>query len=157
MCTVKYSLGHRLLCAVSLEELHRGSSGCCRAGATLTSWLYYMRLYYGCCYSCCVSQEWGRVMAAVPAWRENVSAVPTAPRVSFQPFSSHFAHPGSPSSVERVNSISRTSAQLFSCVWLFVTPWTVACQASLSMGFPRQEDWSGLPLSSPDLLYVCVY
>ena len=29
------------------------------------------------------------------------------------------------------------------------TPWTVACQAPLSMGFPRQEDWSGLPLPSP--------
>ena len=26
----------------------------------------------------------------------------------------------------------------------FVTPWTVACQAPLSMGFPRQESWSGL-------------
>ena len=31
----------------------------------------------------------------------------------------------------------------------FVTPWTVAYQASLSMGFPRQEFWSGLPLPSP--------
>ena len=29
-----------------------------------------------------------------------------------------------------------------------VTPWTVAHQASLSMGFPRQEYWSGLPFSS---------
>ena len=29
------------------------------------------------------------------------------------------------------------------------TSWTVACQASLSMGFPRQEDWSGLPFPSP--------
>ena len=28
----------------------------------------------------------------------------------------------------------------------FVTPWKVAHQASLSMGFPRQEYWSGLPL-----------
>ena len=28
-------------------------------------------------------------------------------------------------------------------------PWTVACQASLSMGFPRQEYWSGLPFHSP--------
>ena len=27
-------------------------------------------------------------------------------------------------------------------------PWTVACQAPVSMGFPRQEYWSGLPLSS---------
>ena len=29
------------------------------------------------------------------------------------------------------------------------TPWTVACQAPLSMGFSRQEDWSGLPFPSP--------
>ena len=33
----------------------------------------------------------------------------------------------------------------FSHVWLFVTPWSVACQAPLSMGFSRQEYWSGLP------------
>ena len=30
----------------------------------------------------------------------------------------------------------------------FATPWTVACQAPLSMVFPRQEHWSGLPFSS---------
>ena len=36
-----------------------------------------------------------------------------------------------------------------SCVWLFVTPWTVACQAPLSMEFSRQEYWSGLSFSSP--------
>ena len=29
------------------------------------------------------------------------------------------------------------------------TPWTVACQASLSVGFPRQENWSGLPFPPP--------
>ena len=29
------------------------------------------------------------------------------------------------------------------------TPWTVAHQASLSVGFPRQEYWSGLPVPSP--------
>ena len=28
-------------------------------------------------------------------------------------------------------------------------PWTVACQAPLSVGFPRQEYWSGLPFPSP--------
>ena len=34
----------------------------------------------------------------------------------------------------------------------FVIPWMVACQASLSMGFSRQENWSGLPfLSQGDL------
>ena len=36
-----------------------------------------------------------------------------------------------------------------SCVWLFVTPWTVAHQAPLFMRFSRQEYWSGLPCPSP--------
>ena len=31
----------------------------------------------------------------------------------------------------------------------FVTPWIVACKAPLSMGFPRQEYWTGLPFPSP--------
>ena len=39
--------------------------------------------------------------------------------------------------------------QLLSCVRLFVTPWTVARQASLSIGFSRQEYWSGVPFLSP--------
>ena len=34
-------------------------------------------------------------------------------------------------------------------VQLFATPWTVALQAPLSMGFSRQEYWSGLPFLSP--------
>ena len=37
----------------------------------------------------------------------------------------------------------------FNCVWLFVTLWTVARQAPLSMGFSRQEYWSGLPCLPP--------
>ena len=40
-------------------------------------------------------------------------------------------------------------AQLFSRVELFMTPWTIACQAPLSMEFFRQEYWSGLPFPSP--------
>ena len=45
---------------------------------------------------------------------------------------------------------------LLSCwgVWLFVTPWTVACQAPLSMGFPRQEYSSGLPFASPGINFL---
>ena len=31
----------------------------------------------------------------------------------------------------------------------FMTPWTIACQVLLSMGFPRQEYWSGLSFPSP--------
>ena len=34
-------------------------------------------------------------------------------------------------------------------VWLFATPWTAAHQAPPSMGFSRQEYWSGVPLPSP--------
>ena len=41
----------------------------------------------------------------------------------------------------KVKSLSR--------VQLFVTPWIVAHQAPLSMGFSRQEYWSGLPFRSP--------
>ena len=41
----------------------------------------------------------------------------------------------------KVKSLSR--------VRLFATPWTVAYQAPLSMGFSRQEYWSGLPFPSP--------
>ena len=45
-------------------------------------------------------------------------------------------------------------AQSLSCVWLFVISWTVARQAPLSMGFPRQEYWRGLsfppPMDFPD-------
>ena len=41
--------------------------------------------------------------------------------------------------------------KLLSHVWLFATPWTVAYKAPPSMGFFRQEYWSGLPFPSPDL------
>ena len=41
----------------------------------------------------------------------------------------------------------------FSHIPLFGTPWTVTCQAPLSMEFTRQEYWNGLPFPSPgDLL-----
>ena len=39
----------------------------------------------------------------------------------------------------------------FNCVQLFATPWTVALQVPLSMGFSRQGYWSGVPCPSPDL------
>ena len=37
----------------------------------------------------------------------------------------------------------------FSCVLLFMTPWTIGHQAHLSMGFPRQKDWSRFPFPPP--------
>ena len=47
-----------------------------------------------------------------------------------------------------VKSKRKVKVKSLSCVQLFVTPWTVAHQASLSMGFSRQEYWSGLPFAS---------
>ena len=40
----------------------------------------------------------------------------------------------------------------YSLYFLFVIPWTLACQAPLSMGFSRQEYWNGLPFPSPGAL-----
>ena len=42
-----------------------------------------------------------------------------------------------------------SSLSCFSCVQLFVTPWTVAHQVPLSVEFSRQEYWSGLPFPPP--------
>ena len=39
---------------------------------------------------------------------------------------------------------------VLSHVQLFATPWTVARQDPLSMGFPRQEYWSGVPFPPPE-------
>ena len=47
----------------------------------------------------------------------------------------------------------KVKVKLLSRVWLLATPWTAAFQAPLSMGFSRQEYWSGLPLPSPRLQY----
>ena len=49
----------------------------------------------------------------------------------------------------RAGSMECGWAPLLSCVWPLATPWTVAHQAPLSKGFPRQEDWSGLPFPLP--------
>ena len=43
----------------------------------------------------------------------------------------------------------KVKVKLLSHVPLFVTPWTAAYQAPLSMGFSRQEYWSGVPSPSP--------
>ena len=45
---------------------------------------------------------------------------------------------------------ARVCAKSLSRVQFFTTPWTVACQASLSMIFSRQEYWSGFPCPPPE-------
>ena len=45
----------------------------------------------------------------------------------------------------------KVKVKSLSCVWLFATPWSATHQAPPSMGFSRQEYWSGVPLPSPCL------
>ena len=57
------------------------------------------------------------------------------------------------SAVQHESAIESLKVKSISCVRHFATPWTVAHQAPLSMGFSRQVYWSGLPFPSPgDLL-----
>ena len=59
---------------------------------------------------------------------------------------------------DRLSSNLRAYVHVLSHVRLFATPWTVACQAPLCMGFSRQEYWSGLPcpplgdVSDPEII-----
>ena len=48
-----------------------------------------------------------------------------------------------------MNNVLCCCVQSLSCIQFFVAPWTVACQAPLSMDFSRQEYWSGLAVPSP--------
>ena len=58
-------------------------------------------------------------------------------------------------SINAYTTITQLAPTALCCAWsltrvpLFVTPWTVACQAPLSMGFSRQVYWSGLPCPPP--------
>ena len=54
-----------------------------------------------------------------------------------------------PSPLASISLFSIVKVKSLSRVRLFVTPWTVAYQAPPSMGFSRQECWSGLPFPSP--------
>ena len=58
----------------------------------------------------------------------------------------HSCHLASP--IDSIES-EKVKVKSLSRVRLFVTPWTVAHQAPPSMGFSRQEYWSGLPFPSP--------
>ena len=58
-------------------------------------------------------------------------------------------HHGWMSQIYTINERKKVKVKLLSHVRLFVIPWTVIHQASLSMGFSRQEHWSRLPFPPP--------
>ena len=51
----------------------------------------------------------------------------------------------------------RVKVKSLSCVRLLATPWTAAYQAPPSMGFSRQEYWSGVPLPSSTMMIISQY
>ena len=61
----------------------------------------------------------------------------------------HNYQPGPPSALVATTLSACGCAQPLSHVQLFATLWTIARQAPLSMGFSRQEYWSGLPCPYP--------
>ena len=48
----------------------------------------------------------------------------------------------------------KSESEVAQCVWLLATPWTAAYQAPPSMGFSRQEYWSGVPLSRLVIIFL---
>ena len=106
----------------------------------------------------CVLSHFSRVRLSVTPW---IMACQAPPSMGFskQEYWSGLPFP-SPvikyevSEVRDVKSLSR--------VQLFATPWTAAHQVPLSMGFSRQEYWSGLPLPSPresleqSIIWMCL-
>ena len=51
--------------------------------------------------------------------------------------------------IEPRSPLCASGPSRFSHVWLFATPWIAVCQVPLSMGFSRQDYWSGLPCLPP--------
>ena len=73
--------------------------------------------------------------------------------LSLNPFAQGML-PASYNDHEPSPAVTKRKVKSLSHVRFFATPWTVAYQAPLSMGFSRQEYWSGLPFPSPgDLPY----
>ena len=91
--------------------------------------------------------HWSYVLLALhsdPYWDKHINCPLSAFLISFFLYASLLCF----------TLTSHVPAQPLSCVGSFATPWTVANQAPLSMGFFRQEYWSGLPCPpSGDLPY----
>ena len=72
------------------------------------------------------------------------SCLPTIESKTLEPTKKDTLHPRTKEKPQQ-----NCKVKSLSCVWLFATRWTVAYQAPLSMGFSRQEYWSGLLFPSP--------
>ena len=88
----------------------------------------------------------------MPANWENSSVATGLEKISF-----HFNPKGNAKersnyrTIALISHASKVKVKSLSHVQLLATPWTAAYQAPQSMGFSRQEYWSGLPLPSPGI------
>ena len=105
------------------------------------SWFEFIFNYYSC-YCCCVASV---VSDSVRPHRRQPTRLPL-PRIlqarTLEWVAISFSNAWKWK--VKVKSLSR--------VWLLATPWTAAYQAPPSMGFSRQEYWSGVPLPSPIII-----
>ena len=115
----------------------------CQYSALCLAFIGSEQQYYGdkntspcSCDYMCVYQEIHPVKVP-PLNYCDVSRLPAHSRYSCQ-------HPG----ICYLSHVPTCVLSHFSHVWLFMTPWTVARQGPPSMGFSRQEYWSGLPCPS---------
>ena len=86
-------------------------------------------------------------------WNENWPFLILWPLLSFPNLLTYWVQHLNASFILKRLLTSPCMCYLLSHVQLFVTPWTVTCQAPLSMGFSRQEYRSGLPFSFPGDLH----
>ena len=112
-----------------------------------TTWYFDLYMHYKPSRSIGFSRQeyWSRLSLPSPGDLPDPRIKPTSfetPSLAGRFFNT--TPPGRPPNIKWFSSV-----QSLSCVLLFATPWIVACQAPLSMGFPRQEYWSGLPLPPP--------
>ena len=105
------------------------------------------------CVCVCVAGHRERVTLLWSLWKRRPSQAEGEPMAldSDKPVSSSLKKTGGLNEVINDCKETRMVADKMSLsrVWLLATPWTVAYQAPLSMGFSRQEYWSGVPLPSP--------
>ena len=109
-----------------------------------------LRFQTMCSLLCLVSFTWHRVLEAhsISLHMSVVKDFPGGPAVktAFQCRGCVF-NPDWENKV--LHAAEKWKCQSLSCVRLFATPWTVACQPPLSMEFSGQEYWSGLSFPSP--------
>ena len=93
---------------------------------------------------------------AAAAAAKSLQSCPTLQPHRWQPtrLSRPWVSPGKNTGVGCHFLLQCVKVKSLSCVWLVATPWTAAYQAPPSMGFSRQEYWSGVPWPSPDLLLL---